>query len=614
MAKTYKGSLTLDWYNKQKSILLTDNPNDSDVRAPTINWVNKDEALFYEVDEAEGLGLRPYWVSREDIRVKEARPLIIQKTLRAVKVDKPGTLPGTNQSYEIQESASDDSEVSNFLVKGDNLLALKSIYKLLQMRGEDAKVKCVFIDPPYNTGKAFVQYDDNLELSQWLTLMRDRIEILYDILEDDGFIWITLDDKGVFHCKLLLDDIFGRNNFVGNVIWQHSIQGKGYGGKFSVHHNYVLCYKKDEEVKLGQAERQDEHNASYGNPDNDPKGDWRTGDLRNSLYRKNLIYDVVTPSGKIISPPANGWRYKEATLKDKIQTGEIVFSQDETRMIRKIYLADQDGRVPETIWFKQELDTNPETIWFGKEVGTTRAADTELQKLFGKDVFDTPKPEALIKKILHLCTEKGDTVLDCFGGSGTTFAVAQKMEREWIGVELGNQADDVIVPRLCKVLEGEQGGISASVGWSGGGAFKVYKLGPSILATGDNSLPDFNWQLSKDFIEESFLFSYDYTLVTETDFLGTNLFPDSETTPKIGVQRIGSKVRVAVVSLNAPDGPQPTISYDELRTLYAALKRKFAPQYINIFTNRGIELAYDSKPDDLEVIKIPHAIFAELEK
>jgi adenine-specific DNA-methyltransferase len=186
---------------------------------------------------------------------------------------------------------------------------------------------------------------------------------------------------------------------------------------------------------------------------------------------------------------------------------------------------------------------------------------------------------------------------------------------KWIGVEVGNHADTHIVKRLHNVLDNsDKSGISKVVGWQGGGSFKYYHLGPSIITFNDKGEADFSWSLGKSFLEESFLSSYDYTLVADTSFLSADLFADKATLPKIGVQQVGSKTRVAVVSLNAPDGPQPTISFDELRSLYAALKAKFAPQYINVFTNRGVELAYDSKPDDLEVFKIPHAIFAELEK
>jgi adenine-specific DNA-methyltransferase len=618
MAKQYKGSLSLDWYNKQKAILLRsaeDNQSLTDIPAPKINWVNRDEALFYEIDEVEGKGVSPYWVDRSDIRVKEARPLIFQKAYKAIPTDKKGSIPGMDIEYKIEEIDKDDSSIENILIKGDNLLALNTIKKIFNNKPESQKPKCIVIDPPYNTGKAFTQYDDNLELSEWLSLMRDRLLVLYEILSEDGFIWITLDDKGIFHCKILLDEIFGKNNFLGNIIWQHSIQGKGYEGKFSVHHNYILCYKKNEEIKLGLSERLDEHNKSYSNPDNDPRGEWRTGDVRNSLYRPNLIYPITTPSGKTIEPPPNGWRYSKDTMAVKIKKGEIYFSEDESRIIRKIYLIDQEGRVPETIWFDRESNSLPESFWLGKNDGTSRDANSEIKNLFGDNVFDTPKPEALFKKIIQLCTNEGDYILDSFGGSGTTYAVAQKMNRKWIGVEMGKQAEEVIVKRLKKVISFEDKlGICSDVSYRGGGSFKYYILGKSIIKTDSNGNGDFNWSLGKEFIQESFLSSYDYIIDTSIDFKEGELFADKKHQPLVGVQTIGTKKRVAVITLNEPKGKLETLSYEEMQSIYKTVKKKFTPEYINIFTNRGIEIAYDSKPDDLEVVKIPNAIFAELEK
>lgn len=618
MAKQYKGSLSLDWYNKQKAILLRTEEETkiaTDIPAPKINWVNKDEALFYETNEEEGRGISPFWVDRTDIRIKEARPLIFQKAYKAIPSDKKGSLPGLDVEYKIQELKIDEPSIENMLIKGDNLLALNTIKKMFNNKTELDRIKCIFIDPPYNTGKAFNQYDDNLELSEWLTLMRDRLVVLHEILSENGFIWITLDDKGIFHCKILMDEIFGKDNFVGNVIWQHSIQGKNDAKKFSMHHNYILCYRKNEETQIGKVDRTDEHNKNYSNPDNDPKGMWRSGDVRSPNYRANLIYDVKTPSGKTISAPENGWRWQKDVLEEKIKSGEIIFNNDETRIIRKIYLENQDGRVPESIWFDNETTNLPESFWIGKNTGTTRDANTEIKNLFGDNVFDTPKPEGLLKKIIALSTNEGDYILDSFGGSGTTFAVAQKMNRRWVGIEIGNQAEEVIVERLKKVISFEDKlGVSQDVFYKGGGAFKFYHLGQSIINISQDGTGDFNWSLGKEFIEESFLSSYDYIIDNSIDFKEGELFTDKKNQPLVGVQTIGTKKRVAVITLNEPKGKLVTLSYEEMQSIYKTVKKKYSPEYINIFTNRGIEIAYDSKPDDLEVVKIPNAIFAELEK
>jgi adenine-specific DNA-methyltransferase len=373
----------------------------------------------------------------------------------------PRTAPDlVEQATDAAPTAFDD----NLLIQGDNLLALKAL------EGKYAgKVKCVFIDPPYNTGSAFTHYDDGVEHSMWLTLIRDRLEIIRTLLAEDGSLWITIDDNEAHYLKVLCDEVFGRNNFLSCSIWNHSVQSKGYSGKFSVHHNYVLVYRRSPSFELKDLPRQEEHNVNYSNPDKDPRGPWRSGDVRNSLVRPNLMYDITTPSGKTIVHPQKGWRFSRDTFEREFAEGKIKFSADETRLIRKIYLADQEGRVPETIWFAQD-------------VGTTREASGEVRAFVDGEFFDTPKPERLLERVLALSTNHGDLVLDSFAGSGTTGAVAHKMGRRWIMVELGEHCHTHIVPRLKKVINGDDhGGITKAVGWQGGGGFRYYRLAPSLL-------------------------------------------------------------------------------------------------------------------------------------
>ena len=352
----------------------------------------------------------------------------------------------------------------NMLIHGDNLLALKALEQ--QFVGQ---VKCIYIDPPYNTGNAFEHYDDGVEHSIWLGLMRERLELLCKLLSKDGSIWITLDDAEVHYCKVICDEIFGRENFHVNIVWQHSIQPKGYIDKFSIHHNHILLYSKSDLFKINPLPREEKDNKAYSNPDNDPKGPWRSGDVRNALYRPNLIYDVITPSGKVIKPCKNGWRWSKETMEAKIKTGEIIFSKDETRIIRKIYLANVGGRAPES-------------IFFGDQVGTTRESMGEIKGIFGADTFATPKPERLIQRVLQIATKPGDLVLDSFLGSGTTAAVAHKMGRRWIGVELGDHCYTHCKVRLDKVINGEDaGGITKAVGWKGGGGYRFYELAPTLI-------------------------------------------------------------------------------------------------------------------------------------
>jgi adenine-specific DNA-methyltransferase len=367
-------------------------------------------------------------------------------------------------SHYAKARVSENDIFDNILIQGDNLLALKAL------EAEYAgKVKCVFIDPPYNTGSAFTHYDDGLEHSIWLGLMRDRLEIIRRLLAEDGSLWVTLDDNEAHYFKVLCDEIFGRTNFVGSSIWQHSVQAKGYSGKFSIGHNYVFTYRKSEKFVLKDLPRTDEHNVNYRNPDNDPRGPWRAGDVRNALVRKNLMYNIRTPSGKTIRHPPKGWRFSRETFERELAENKIMFSADETRIIRKIYLSDQEGRVPET-------------IWHSTEVGTTREANAEVRALLDNDLFDTPKPERLIGRVLDLATYPGDLVLDSFAGSGTTGAVAHKMGRRWIMVELGEHAHTHIVPRLNKVIDGEDlGGVTKSTGWTGGGGYRFFRLAPSLM-------------------------------------------------------------------------------------------------------------------------------------
>jgi adenine-specific DNA-methyltransferase len=341
--------------------------------------------------------------------------------------------PSTGTLRPCPEESLDWETTKNLMIEGDNL----EVLKLLQ-KSYAGKVKLIYIDPPYNTGKDFVYKDDyqdniknylmltgqmdsdgrkissNTESSgrfhtDWLNMMYPRLKLARNLLRPDGVVFITIDDHEVAGLRMLCDDIFGDENLVGMLIWQHSLQPKGYAGTFSVHHNYILCYQKSADFELENLERTDEHNKNYSNPDNDPNGPWRPGDVRNALYRPNLIYTITTPSGKTINAPPNGWRWSRETMEAKIRSGEIVFSSDEARIIRKIYLNKLEGRTPET-------------ILFGKDVGTTRDAASEIKSLFEGDVpFDTPKPTKLVQQLITLAGAQGtDTIVDFFAGSGST--------------------------------------------------------------------------------------------------------------------------------------------------------------------------------------------------
>ncbi len=358
----------------------------------------------------------------------------------------------------------------NMLIHGDNLLALKSLEQEYS-----GCVKCICIDPPYNTGSAFEQYDDNLEHSLWLSLMRERLIILQKLLSNDGTIWIVLDDNEVHYCKVLCDEIFGRKCYIQSVIWKSSDNSNNDSKQFSIDHNTILVYSKNEgwlSKKLPPKISQVSH---FKNPDNDPRGPWFDGNpISSPNYRENLIYEILTPIGTTIKSPKNGWRWSKETLIEKMSTGEIYFNKDYTNIKRRTYLSDSKGLPPSSLWDDIE------------ETGHNRQAKYEQKKLFPQwsksQWFDTPKPEKLIKKILLVSTNEGDLVLDSFLGSGTTAAVAQKMKRKYIGIELGDHAYTHCYPRLKQVTDGtDQGGISKDVNWHGGGGFKFYKLAPSLL-------------------------------------------------------------------------------------------------------------------------------------
>ncbi|WP_256864677.1 site-specific DNA-methyltransferase [Marinilactibacillus piezotolerans] len=345
----------------------------------------------------------------------------------------------------------------NLIIKGNNLLALHTLKERYA-----GKVKLIYIDPPYNTNNDGFNYNDSFNHSTWLTFMKNRLEIAKELLAESGSIWINIDSNESHYLNVILDSIFNRNNFIADIVWNHTKQSKNDERFFSRHYNHLIVYSKNKDLLDNfEAPRTKKDNINYKNPDNDPKGLWRSGDVRSPNLRETLKYNIIAPDNSIISPPDNGWRWSEKTVKEKISTGEIIFKADNSGIIRKIYLSDQSGRTPENIWLNS---------------GTTREANKELKGLFGKAVFSTPKPEGLLKTVIELATNENDLLLDFFMGSATTQAVAMKMNRKFIGIEQMDYINTVSVHRLQKVIEGEQGGISKEVDWRGGGSFVYAEL------------------------------------------------------------------------------------------------------------------------------------------
>jgi adenine-specific DNA-methyltransferase len=370
----------------------------------------------------------------------------------------------------------------NMLIKGDNLLALKALEQDYQ-----GKVKCVFIDPPYNTGSAFTHYEDGLEHSLWLSLMRDRLEIIKRLLSDDGSLWVTLDDNEAHYFKVMCDEVFGRQNFISTAIWQKKYAPKSDSKYLSASHDFILAYAKSlENLKINRLPKSSKQTDRYTNKDNDPRGPWKASDVLRSEARDYAIFPIRLPSGREVMPPAGtSWRYTKEKFDELIADNRIYFGQTgDSRPAYKRFLSDVSDTIPST------------TIWPYDEVGHNDESKKEMRYLFADDLFGTPKPERLMQRIVHLASAPGDLVLDSFAGSGTTGAVAHKMGRRWIMVEIGDHADTHIVPRLQKVINGtDQGGISKSVDWKGGGGFRYFTLAPSLLEQDKYG----NWVIAQDY-------------------------------------------------------------------------------------------------------------------
>ncbi len=393
----------------------------------------------------------------------EPRILLEEKTLSYHAAPRTA-LDLVEQAADAAPTAFDD----NLLIQGDNLLALKAL------EGKYAgKVKCVFIDPPYNTGSAFTHYDDGVEHSMWLTLIRDRLEIIRTLLAEDGSLWITIDDNEAHYLKVLCDEVFGRANFVATVIWQKKYAPKSDSKYFSASHDFVLVVAKQlDRFNLRRLPKTEKQTGRYTNRDNDPRGPWKASDVLRNEARDYAIFPVKLPSGREVMPPSGtSWRYTKEKFAELIADNRIWFGVDgDARPAYKRFLSEVSDTIPST------------TIWPYDEVGHNDESKKEMRAIFGEDLFGTPKPERLLERVLTLATNPGDLVLDSFAGSGTTGAVAHKMGRRWIMVELGEHCHTHIVPRLKKVIDNQDpGGITKAVGWQGGGGFRYYRLAPSLL-------------------------------------------------------------------------------------------------------------------------------------
>jgi adenine-specific DNA-methyltransferase len=384
------------------------------------------------------------------------------------------------KSHHAAHRMTDHDIFDNRLIFGDNLLALKALEQ--EFAG---KVKCVFIDPPYNTGSAFEHYDDGVEHSIWLSLMRDRLEIIRRLLSADGSLWITIDDNEAHYLKVICDEVFGRECFVTAFIWKKVDSPNDNKVAITPDHEYVLCYCKAPGAPGFKQRRDSSILSAYRPPDAESSRPYRDRLLKkngkSSLRsdRPSMFFPISAPDGTPVLPIHDDgrearWALGRSSVAELIDKGELIWKIREE--------AGHKRWVPYTREFAPASPSRPHpTIW--NDLDTTRQTKAHQKLLFGDDaVFDTPKPEDLLSRVLEICTETGDLVVDSFAGSGTTGAVAHKMGRRWVMVELGEHIHTHIIPRLTKVIDGEDpGGVTEAAGWKGGGGFRYFRLAPSLL-------------------------------------------------------------------------------------------------------------------------------------
>jgi adenine-specific DNA-methyltransferase len=410
----------------------------------TLTWANKDRALLSHGESGYE------WVDRDDPRAREVRLLD--------EIDRVGEVAG---------DASD-----NLLIRGDSLDALRALVHTPELAAEyRGRVKLVYIDPPFNTGQAFEHYDDSLEHSVWLGMMRERLVLIKELLSPEGSVWVHLDDAEMAYCKVLMDEIFGRSSFVSTVVWQKRYSRENRSALGSVHDSMLIYAPLGTEWKKVRNRLEREGAKEYRNPNNDPRGPWRLVPMTAQGYRPNQMYDIVAPNGKVHRPPKGRcWGLLEENYLKLLSEGRIRFGSD------------GNGQPGVLRYFDEDKGLVPWSWWPHDEVGHNDESKKEMLGLFeDEEAFATPKPERLLRRIVHIGSNPGDIVFDCFAGSGTSAAVAHKMGRRWVTVELSeNTADTFTKPRLAKVVAGEDpGGITESAGWSGGGGFRDLRIAPS---------------------------------------------------------------------------------------------------------------------------------------
>lgn len=474
-----------------------------------------------------------------------------------------------------------DPAAENMLVHGDNLLALKALEQ--EFAGQ---VKCIYIDPPYNTGSAFEHYDDNLEHSIWLSLMMPRLQILRNLLREDGSIWITLDDTEVHYLKVMADEVFGRRNFLATVIWEKSDSPRMDAKIFSSRHDHILVYAKNADNvlinRLVTNQIPDHYNKTDGAGRRyylKPLRSMGKNDAREA--RPNLYYGITAPDGSIVYPVRTdgsdgNWRWSRDKVNGNPEMIDWVNGKKGWTPYYKIYADATSG-------------TPPETLWRHDEVGSNRTSKIEMKQVFGGDKsFDTPKPEGLIQRVLQVGSNPGDLVLDSFLGSGTTAAVAHKMGRRYIGIELGDHCYTHCIPRLKAVVDGEQGGISKSQNWQGGGGFKFYELAPTLIVKDSHGQPVISGQYNPQML-----------VAAIAKLNGFAYAPDSEVFWKQGRSQDSSYIYVTTQYLTAAQLDDIAAGLSDYERLLIC-----APAF---------DIGLGKRYDNINVRKIPQSVLAKCE-
>ncbi|MDD2810487.1 site-specific DNA-methyltransferase [Rhodoferax sp.] len=502
-----------------------------------------------------------------------------------------------------QVSAHGTAPTDNLLLQGDNLEALKALLPFY--RGQ---VKCIFIDPPYNTRSAFEHYDDNLEHAQWLSMMLPRLQLLRELLRDDGSIWVTIDDNEGHYLKVLMDEVFGRGNFVANVVWQKRTSPDNRL-RLGDAHDHVLVFKKNRgnQENFNQLPINTERAKDFKNPDDDPRGAWASTDFTGQTGHAtpNQFYTVVAPNGNRHPPPEGRcWALAESTFLKLIEDNRVWFGKDGSARPRlKRYLNEMEGQ-------------NAWSWWPNAEVGHNQEAKKEINDVFGaSDAFGTPKPERLLQRILNIATNPNDLVLDSFLGSGTTAAVAHKMGRRWIGIEMGDHAATHCLPRLQKVIAGEQGGISQAVNWAGGGGFRFMRLGAPVFDAHGRIHPDVRFATLAAFIwqqETCSAWAGNATPSHPSDEANTPLAQPTSGTPHLGIHYVFNSCS------SNEDQLERSISYiktaqHSIYLLFNGILKDKRPASGNVLTQAVLDalLALHAQVHGAAAASVPLLVFGE---